>query len=94
MAVACYDSISTHSADKRKTIIKKAIQLFTGTTTLIKDPLHDIAVPGLIPHAAPKAFNTAVAEPSEFVKLGLHDAGALLIGGLSLSPLFQKIFST
>lgn len=90
----CYNSASTHRADERMTIIKKVIQLFTGTTASIKASLHDVAVPGLIPHTAPKAFNTAVAEPSELVKLGLHGPGALLIGGLSLSPLFQKIFST
>ena len=56
--------------------------------------IYDVAVLGLIPHAAPKACNTAVDDPSGFVKLGLHDAGAPLIGVLSLSPLFQKIFST
>ena len=60
-----------------------------------RQSLYDVAVPpDVIPHAAPKACNTAVADPSMFVKFGLHGAGAELIGVPSDSPLFQKIFST
>ena len=79
---------------KERILLKYQVYLFTAINTSIKAAFHDVAVLGLIPHAAPKACNTGVDDPSVFVKLGLHGAEAPLIAGLSLSPLFQKIFST
>lgn len=79
---------------RERSLLEYHVELSKGTKATAKAFLHEVAVPALIPHTAPKACSTEVADPSLFVKFGLHDAGALLIGGLSLSPLFQKIFST
>ena len=88
--------LDEHGAPKKEWgLLQHEVQLITEINALTKTPPHDVvAAPGLIPHAAPKACSTAVDEPSVFVKLGLHGPGAELIGGLSLSPLFQNIFST
>ena len=56
--------------------------------------LRDVAVPPLIPQTFPRALNTSVGLPFASTRLGLHAAGAPLIGPLFHSPLFQKIFST